>query len=115
MLMYLKDRIQGKAPKGARRSPTWRKTRRAFLKVHPRCENCGSTKKLQVHHVISFHVAPEIEEDWNNMMVLCTGRKMNCHLVVGHNGNYRDINPNARAMAAYWLEIFTAEPQQKPK
>jgi hypothetical protein len=48
---YLKDRIEGRAPKGARRSKGWRKVRKAHLKTHSECAVCvcGGKKSLQIH------------------------------------------------------------------
>jgi hypothetical protein len=92
----LKDRIQGKAPKGAKRSPDWRDVRKAHLNHHPNCACCGSSKKVEVHHIVPFHVAPDQELNPNNLISLCENKKygINCHLLLGHLGNYRNINPS---------------------
>lgn len=92
----IKDRIQGKAPKGAKRSPRWRAVRREHLKHHPTCAACGGSVKLQVHHLIPFHVAPDLELDPSNLITLCEAGKygVKCHQLLGHRGDFRLINWN---------------------
>lgn len=100
----LKDRIQGKAPKGARRDSQWSKVRKKHLKKQPYCQVCGSDKKLEVHHIIPFHVAPDLELEPSNLMTLCENGKygITCHQLIGHLGNYRKINSSAEIDAATW-------------
>lgn len=83
----------------APRSPHWHSLERAFLHVFPACLACGGTEKLQVHHVLPFHLHPEQELRWDNLMTLCMGAK-ECHLHVGHDGDWQKYNPNAREDAA---------------
>ena len=98
---YVKDRIQGKAPKGAKRSSQWRKVRAEHLSREPKCCSCGGTKKLEVHHIQSFHARPDLELVPSNLMTLCRQKKygISCHQNLGHRGNYRDINENVIKMA----------------
>jgi len=100
----LMDRVQGKAPKGAKRSRTWRKTRRLHLTKQPQCAVCESKSKLQVHHIIPFHIAPDQEEEPDNLATLCQNKKygINCHQLIGHLGNYQRINPNCRIDIVTW-------------
>ncbi len=104
MLKALKDQIQGKCPPGAKRSPWWAATRKKHLAVHPRCALCGGTKKLEVHHVMPFHLDPSLELDDKNLITLCEQKKegITCHLFVGHLGNYKLANPDVRADAEAW-------------
>lgn len=96
IMEYLKDRLTGKAPKGAKRSKDWRRVRKDFLKLNPECASCGGTKKLEVHHIQAFHERPDLEVDPENLITLCTRKKygINCHLHNGHKGYFRDINPD---------------------
>lgn len=100
----LKDRIQGKAQPGQRRSSRWRKVRAAHIAKQPRCQVCGRTKKTEVHHQISFSIAPDLELNPDNLITLCENKKngINCHLLIGHLGNYRRINVSVLADSAYW-------------
>lgn len=104
MIEHLKDRIQGKAPKGARRSSKWSKVRKKYLKDNPACEVCGCKKKLTVHHKIPFHIAPDKELDPNNLVTLCESNYLgkNCHLLFGHLGNFRRINSNIELDVMTW-------------
>lgn len=103
-LEYLIDRLQGKAPKGAKRSSKWRKVRAQHLKENPRCFICESKKNVEVHHKLPFHVAPELEIEPSNLMSLCENKKygINCHLLVGHLGNYRRTNITVVIDATTW-------------
>lgn len=73
-----------------RRSPQWTSFRNEFLKRHPICAACDRTSKLEVHHIKPFHTHPELELDTTNLVTLCEFH----HLVVGHKGNWNDINDN---------------------
>lgn len=101
---YLVDRIQGKAPKGAKRSSKWREVKAKHLKEHPKCAVCESTSKLEVHHVVPFHLAPDLELNPENFITLCENKKygINCHLLIGHLGNYKRTNLNVKGDAAEW-------------
>lgn len=94
MLIRIKEVLQGKVPVGVRRSSRWRKVREKHLKNNPRCELCEGTKKLRVHHIKPFHTHPELELEPTNLITLCEclSYGINCHLLVGHLGNYRNIN-----------------------
>lgn len=56
------------------------------------------------HHIIPFHLAPDLELDESNLLPLCEAGKygINCHLLIGHVGNFRRANPNVFADVAYW-------------
>jgi 5-methylcytosine-specific restriction protein A len=107
----LKDRVQGKAPKGAKRSPDWSKIRKAHLKAHHRCAVCESTSKLEVHHVVPFHIAPDQELNPDNLITLCENKKygINCHQLIGHLGNYKRINPSVEIDAMMWNKKLKPE------
>jgi len=100
----IRDRIQGKAKTGQKRSKHWPGTRKLHLKANPRCAVCGSKFKREVHHIIPFNIAPDLELDRGNMMTLCENKKygINCHLLIGHLGNYRLTNPSVELDAMTW-------------
>jgi 5-methylcytosine-specific restriction protein A len=99
------DRLTGKAPPGTRRSGQWRRVRNEFLKGKS-CEICGGRRSLVAHHIINFALAPDLECAPSNLMALCESKRygINCHLLIGHLGNWRRINVNVRADVAYWHE-----------
>lgn len=104
MIDYIIDRVMGKAPKGARRSNGWRRLRKQVLLEHPFCSVCGSRNRLEVHHKIPFHVAPDLELEKSNLVVLCENKKygINCHLLIGHLGNYRRFNISVDIDISTW-------------
>jgi hypothetical protein len=53
-------------------SKEWRKFRKKILGKRNKCENCGDTGELQVHHLTYERFTEELETD---VMVLC----LNCH------------------------------------
>ena len=101
---HIKDRIEGKAEKGAKRSSKWRKVRKTHLETNPTCFICKSNKHIEVHHIIPFNIAPDKELDPENLITLCENKKygINCHLLVGHLGNYRRVNPVVVIDATLW-------------
>ena len=106
-------RDKDKVPKGAKRSSQWPKVRREFLKAHPACAVCGSTKNLEAHHVLPFHLHPQLELDPSNLIALCEtpAHGMHCHLAVGHLLNYKSFNANVREDAKDWAKKIKSRPK----
>lgn len=107
MLTKLKDLIAGKASLDSpTRSSKWRSVRAAYLRIHPCCAVCGGTRSINVHHIQPFHTHPELELDPSNLITLCeSGKKgLNCHLLVGHLGNFRNINTESVNDSIIWSE-----------
>jgi len=101
------DRVQGKAPPGAKRSPAWRTVRREYIKAFDSCECCdrkGARYQLEAHHVIPYHLAPDMELDFMNIMTMCR----RCHLIIGHLGGWARINPQVVAWSAFMLAAVRA-------
>ena len=94
------------------RSTHWPAFRARVIAGQPACECCGRAEKLEVHHIVPFHIEPNLELERENVMVLCEGDTWNCHLWVGHLGDFRRrYNPEARHDAAvWWQKICTAVP-----
>ena len=105
---------QGKQKTGVPRSTKWPAVRRRILKG-AQCAACGSRQKLRAHHVISVSEAPERELDETNIIVLCESNlDHNCHLTIGHNGEWQTTNPNAREDAARQRALHDS-PAVEPK
>lgn len=101
MIERITDAWQGKAPFSAKRSSDWHKVRDAYLEKNPVCACCGGNKKLQVHHIKPFHLHPELELEESNLITLCRRKKygIDCHLLVGHLGWFKNYNPNVETDA----------------
>lgn len=86
---------------GHARSPHWPKVEAAHLAAEPFCRYCGGTKSLQVHHKEPFHLDPTKELDPTNLITLCEDYKdgVECHLHVGHLGNWKSFNPHVADVA----------------
>jgi 5-methylcytosine-specific restriction enzyme A len=88
-----------------KRSDKWPAVRKAYLKDHPNCVVCGGTKKIEVHHQQPFHLHPALELDPSNFISLCEGaHDVNCHLFVGHLGNFKGYNPDVEKDAEEWAK-----------
>lgn len=74
----------------AERSPKWRTVRKRFLSDHNKCEVCGTTKDLEVHHIVPVHIDPTLELEESNLITLC-GKS--CHLLFGHFMDWKSHNP----------------------
>jgi len=88
--------------KARTRSPKWPAVENAHVKVHPTCAACGGTLRLQVHHKKPFRTYPELELDPKNLISLCMGPP-DCHLLIGHGGNFKCWNPDVVSHAAVTL------------
>lgn len=77
------------------RSPKWSGVRNEFLKENPFCAVCESKGSLlnglEVHHLLPFHLHPELELDKNNLVTLCRDH----HLLFGHLMSWKSYNQNA--------------------
>ena len=94
-ITQLKDRRLGKLNKAQKRSDMWHNMRNAFLQLHPSCAACGTTEKLEVHHIIPVHVSPDMELAESNLITLCESNG-NHHLWTGHLGDFHSWNINVR-------------------
>ena len=104
-IVTFSDLLTGKISLGTRsRSPQWTNVRRKFLKKYPKCSVCGSIQNLNVHHIKPYHLHPELELEESNLITLCENYKkgIHCHLLVGHLGDYRKINPHCIEDAQFW-------------
>lgn len=112
IVRHLIDAAQGKHPITHARSPHWPRARADYLRLHPVCEVCGGSEKLNVHHIKPFHLHPDLELDPNNFITLCEADKggVNCHLHFGHLGNFRSFNVDVRADAATWRDKIKSRP-----
>lgn len=100
--------LVGVMPTAKPRSTEWRNVREKHVKDHPVCLACGGTKFLEVHHVFPFHLFPELELDPSNLMTLCSSGPGNidCHLIVGHCGNWKDYNPDPSNYSYLFRRMF---------
>lgn len=63
------------------------------------CEYCGRKGNADVHHVKDISHHPELAAEKSNMICLC--RKPQCHLIIGHMGDFKGINPNVREVCLF--------------
>ena len=82
--------LKSKFLRYADRSPKWRNIRNNHLKLHNKCEACGSTKDLEVHHIVPVHIDADKELDPSNLITLCA---KSCHLLFGHLMDFKSYNP----------------------
>lgn len=97
-------------PADNRRSGQWPAVREAHLRAHPTCAACGRRDELNVHHVQPFHIFPSLELEPGNLVTLCEGDTVSCHLAFGHLMHWRSWNPAVRGDAALFLEKVKARP-----
>jgi 5-methylcytosine-specific restriction protein A len=83
------------APTQEMRAPGWDEVRDAWLKEHPVCAACGGRKHLNVHHLRPVKHYPELELSPGNLLTLCEAPSRNCHLNIGHLGDWKAWNPDA--------------------
>ncbi len=95
---------------GIHRSPKWPALEHEYKHEHPNCENCGSKTNVVVHHKIPVHVDATRELDKTNLMSLCENKTMNCHLMIGHAGNWQSYCADAQEFAAAFIARLRARP-----
>jgi hypothetical protein len=83
----------------AQRSSKWSSVRKYHLEKNNSCLACGRKNKLEVHHIVPVHIAPDKELDPDNLVTLCADP---CHLVFGHFMNYRNYNPYVLEYCQYY-------------
>ena len=88
---------------GAARSPQWASFSKRYLRGRS-CIACGSREGLTAHHVVPFHMRPDLELDEKNLVPLCTDR---CHIVHGHYNDFRLDNSTVREDCAEYLRKRT--------
>lgn len=103
IIQHLADAGRGKHPLRQKRSPHWGKFKKAYFKKYGKaCEVCGRKSFVQLHHVIPFHVRPDLElMEWN-VVGLCEPphKVRKCHLIYGHLGDWRWFDPDVKEVAA---------------
>lgn len=117
LVSWIRNIVEGITPSGraklggASRSPLWEQTKREYFKTHLKiCAGCGTVKGIQVHHIKDFSDFPEDELKPKNFLLLCENTTQNCHINIGHSGNFKSINPNSVADAKANLERFRNRP-----
>lgn len=99
----LTEAVKGKPL--AVRSSKWANVRKRHLKAFPTCAACGCDQHLQVHHIKPFHLHPELELEDLNLITLCEGKdEHQCHLNIGHLGNFKNENPDVVKDAQEFLK-----------
>lgn len=87
---------------GQPRSSGWAGVRAKHLKIQKACQACGATGQLEVHHVVPFHIQPELELEPGNLLTLCN----DCHLTWGHLRNWQSWNDHVRQdVSWYYLRV----------
>jgi 5-methylcytosine-specific restriction protein A len=85
------------------RSSGWSKVRKAYVKNNPFCAACGTTRKLEVHHIKDFSTHPELELDPENLVTLCRAGTQ-CHLTFGHLGSWKSINSEVKKDTEWFIK-----------
>jgi len=100
------------------RSSQWRRVRAEHLKENPCCAACGRKDNLHVHHIVPYHLNPDLELEPSNLITLC-GKY--CHFVFGHLMDWKSWNENVvRDSTLYLLakrhrpyrEVFGTPPKE---
>jgi len=81
----------------------WRRARNLYISTHGECEMCGITKKLEVHHVVPYHISVSLRYDQSNLITLCR----ECHFRFGHGRNWHKSNPDVRNLCKLSQESLT--------
>ena len=83
---------------------------RIHVAAHPVCAWCGNRDlgELTAHHLVPINVAHELALVESNLVTLCQerdGHRSACHLIVGHLGNWKNINRKLPQQLALLAEV----------
>jgi len=95
----------------SKRSSKWAEVEHTYKANNPTCACCGSVKRLQIHHKKPFHLHPELELDYGNLITLCMD--LDCHLIIGHLDNFKNFNPNVAEDAITVSKMPTTDDKKK--
>lgn len=86
------------------RSSKWPEVRLEHLAISPACAVCGVRKNVVPHHIKPVHLFPELELETGNLITLCEGPGVNCHLLFGHLNDWRGYNPDVLEDCRTWRQ-----------
>ena len=88
----------------------WCNAHRAeFLKkANYQCAKCGSSKKLELHHVEPVYSHPQRAYHRDNIEVLCESCHDNVHGLAGHHKTWRE-NSKGNALTIHWSKVVSIE------
>lgn len=73
---------------GFHQSYAWKKKRKEIKELYDgKCAICGSSKNLQVHHIVPIQIIPTLKLDNDNLIAVCE----KCHREI-HNGIISSTN-----------------------
>ena len=91
---------------GAARSSGWSTLSRRIIAEVGECEATGSKKNLEAHHIIPFHLRPDLELVRSNIIVLNKW----IHFFLAHFGYYGSWNENIREHAKWLRDLIKNRP-----
>ena len=94
---------------GAERSSHWPTVQHNHIKLFPTCAACGGDVNLNVHHKQPFHLYPELELESTNLITLCMDGDKDCHIKLGHGGNFKAYNPQVESHVEAVKQQFSVE------
>lgn len=94
------------------RSPKWRKVRAEHIKNHPECAACGRKDGLEVHHIVPYHINPDLELEPSNLITLC-GKY--CHFIFGHYMDWKSWNENVVRDSTLYYACKIQRPYKEPE
>lgn len=99
---YLK-RNPSELTTGIRKARATQKAMNSFrsLTENNWCRYCGTTKKIEIHHIEPVSFFPNKADDFNNMIALCH----RCHFTVAHMNNYKKYIHNIAEICMYKMPI----------
>lgn len=94
------------------RSPKWRKVRAEHIKNYPECAACGRKDGLEVHHIVPYHINPDLELEPSNLITLC-GKY--CHFIFGHYMDWKSWNENVVRDSTLYYACKIQRPYKEPE
>ena len=75
-----------------------------YRKSHPHCEITGTTKKIQIHHIVPVWADPDLADHPDNFIALSASAHI--HHIYGHDRNFsQKYVKNIREISKKMLDL----------
>ena len=89
----------------------WEEFVRKYWEKHPNekyCHACGERRRVELHHIIPRHIAPDRIFDESNLIPLCRC----CHFRLGHLCDWDTYNPHVVEDAKNMLKLIRSRREE---
>jgi thymidylate synthase (FAD) len=79
-----------------------------LIKFSHRCNRCGGSKMLELHHIVPVSENPSLAREKSNIEVLCKRCHAEHHRILGHAKSWREKH-SGNTLTVHWSKIKSIE------